>query len=79
MYRKFPKKHGRTFKYHLWTTRSARRWYKSSRFCKAHSGKSTAKVYLNQMTMVLHLEDFEKIEAKMYSRITPYTFNGWYD
>ena len=31
------------------------------------------------MTMVLHLEDFEKIEAKMYSRITPYTFNGWYD
>lgn len=31
------------------------------------------------MAMVLRLEDFEKIEAKMYSQITPYTFNGWYD
>lgn len=79
MYREYPKKCGRTPKYHAYTYRGARRWYKSSRFVKANSKKSTARSLLHTL---INVEDdylFEKIEAAMLSAISPYTDVGYYD
>ena len=79
MYRTYPKKHGRTFKYHLWTSRSARRWYKASRFEKANSKKSIARVLVHQMANAADEIEFEKLEAKMLSVISPCIDTGYYD
>lgn len=79
MYRAYPKKHSRTFKYHRWTRRSEIKWYKSSRFEKANGKKSTARVLVRQMTEALDEVELEELEAEMLSVISPYTCIGYYD
>lgn len=79
MYRAYPKKRGRTFKYHSYTSRGERRWYKASRYEKANRKKSTAKVLVRFMAQAIDEVDLEKWEAKMLSIISAYTDVGWYD
>ena len=79
MRRTYPKKHGRTFKYHHYTERGAKRWYKSSRYEKANSRKSTARMLVHLMTFAGDEKELELLEAKMLSTISPYTDNGWYE
>jgi len=79
MYRSYPKKHGRSFKYHSYDSKTVKRWYKSSRFEKANSKKSTARVLVHQMVNASDEEELEKLEAKMLSVISPCTDTGYYD
>ncbi len=79
MYRAYPKKHGRTFKYHRWSLESKIRWYKSSRFEKANGRKSTARVLVHQMMKVFDEVELEELEAEMLSVISPCTDTGYYD
>ena len=79
MYRTYPKKHGRTFKYHNYTERSARRWYYTARYIKANSKKSFAKVMVRFMAQAVDEVELEKWEAKMLSAISTHTDVGWYD
>lgn len=79
MYRAYPKKHGCTFKYHRWTIKSERRWYKSSIFKKVYNQKSTARVLVHQMMKVFDEIKLEKLEAEMLSVISSYTRIGYYD
>lgn len=79
MYRAYPKKHSRTFKYHRWTLRSEIRWYKSSRFEKANGKKSTARALVRQMVKAFDEIELENLEAEMLSAISPCTRTGYYD
>lgn len=79
MYRAYPKKHNRTFKYHRWTLKSEIRWYKSSRFEKAHSRKSAARVLVHQMAQTFDEIELEKLKAEMLLVISPFTCIGYYD
>lgn len=79
MYRVYPKKHGRTFKYHRWTRRSEIKWYKSSRFEKVNGKKSTARALVRQMVKAFDEIELENLEAEMLSVISPCTRTGYYD
>jgi hypothetical protein len=53
--------------------------YKSSRYEKANSRKSTAKMLVHLMAFAGDEKELELLEAKMLSAISSYTDTGWYE
>lgn len=78
MFRAFPKKKGRTFKYKGYTERLWRRLYKAERYYHRNRKKSVARVLVNQMKYADE-DELEILEAKMLSAESPKNFVGYLD
>lgn len=78
MYRKYPKKEGRTFKYHGYTDRIFRLWFKKERYLKRNERKGNARILVHQMKYVDE-EQLEILEAKLLSLESPKNFIGYLD
>lgn len=63
MFRAFPKKEGRTFKYKGYTERLWRRLYKTERYYRRNLKKSIARMLVNQMK---YAGDLEELEARLF-------------
>lgn len=66
MYRKYPKKEGRTFKYKGYTERLFKRLYISERYIRRNNKKSIARALVRQLIFVEDEETLEKLETKIF-------------
>lgn len=79
MYRKYPKKEGRTFKYRLWSEREARRFYKTFGYYALSQKKSTLRQLVRELSNALTDEVFQEVEARLSDASNRKSYFEFYD